>query len=85
MKGKKQIVEIKDEELIKLFNQASSTQEKMQYFSKIRDYTLQMKLIESVPKNEKYKFIGKIRSTHGIAMALNDLGDEKTKRKHLIL
>ena len=81
MKNKKQIVEIRDEELVELFNQASSTQEKLQFFSKIQDYNLQMRLLESIPDNEKYKFIGKIRSTQGIAMALNSLEDEKAKRK----
>ena len=81
MKDKRKIAEATDEELVEFFNQADSTQEKLQYYSKIQDYTLQMKLLESIPSNEKYKFIGKIKSTQGIAMALNDLEDEKTKSK----
>ena len=75
------IENVPDEELAELFSHASSTQEKLQCFSRIQDYTLQMKLLENIPNNEKYKFIGKIRSTHGIAVALNDLEDENTKRK----
>ena len=81
MKNKKQITEITNEELVELFNQASSIQEKLQYFSKIQDYNLQMRLLETIPDNEKYKFIGKIRLIQGIAMALNSLEDEKTKSK----
>ena len=81
MKDKRKIAEITDEELVELFEQASTTQEKLQYFSRIQDYTLQMKLLESIPSNEKYKFIGKIKSTQEIAMALNGLEDEKTKSK----
>lgn len=81
MKDKRKIAETTDEELVELFEQASATQEKLQYFSRIQDYTLQMKLLESIPSNEKYKFIGKIKSTQGIAIALNGLEDEKTKSK----
>ena len=61
MKDKRKIAETTDEELVELFEQASATQEKLQYFSRIQDYTLQMKLLESIPSNEKYKFIGKIK------------------------
>ena len=81
MKKDKQIEKIPDEKLTELFNQANSTQEKLQYFSKIQDYNIQMNLLESIPINEKYKFIGKIKSIQGIAMALNGLGDDKTKSK----
>jgi len=72
---------ITTEELIELFNQASSTQEKLQYFSKIQDYSIQMNLLDSIPSNEKYKFIGKLRSLDGIAKALNELEDDKAKSK----
>lgn len=81
MKTEGLIENASDEELVRLFSRASSSQEKLQYFSRIQDYTLQMKLLENIPNNEKYKFIGKIRSTHGIAMALNGLEDENTTRK----
>ena len=81
MKKDKQIEKIPDEKLTELFNQANSTQEKLQYFSKIQDYNIQMNLLESIPINEKYKFIVKIKSMQGIAMALNSLGDDKTKSK----
>lgn len=75
MKEKKQIETITDEELIELFNQAISVQEKLQYFSRIQDYTIQMNLLESISASEKYKFIGKIKSAQGIAMSLNGLDD----------
>jgi len=81
LESKKEVEYITDEELVVLFNKASSIQEKLQCFSKIRDYNLQMKLLDSIPTNEKYKFIGKIKSTQAIAMALNNLEDDKTKSK----
>lgn len=81
MKDKKQVEAIADEELIELFNQANSTQDKLEYFSRIRDYNVQMKLLSSVPSYEKHKFIGKIKSTQAISMVLNGLEDEVTKNK----
>lgn len=81
MKDKKQAETITDKELVELFDQASSSQEKLQYFSKIKDVSLQMELLGSIPSNEKYKFIGKLRTPQSIAMALNGLEDEKTKSK----
>lgn len=81
MKDKKQAETIVDEELVELFNKASSSQEKLQYFSKIKDVSLQMELLGSIPSNEKYKFIGKLRTPQSIAMTLNSLEDEKTKSK----
>ena len=80
-KEKKQIERVSDEELVEAFNQTSSAQEKLQYFSIIQNSSLQIQLLDSIPGNEKYKFIGKIRSTQGIAQALNGLGDDETKRK----
>ena len=81
MEEKKQVEAITDEKLVVLVKQASTTQEKLQYFSGIHDYNCQMNLLGSIPSNEKYKFIGKIKSAQGIAMALNGLEDDKTKRK----
>lgn len=81
MKEMEKAETITDEELVELFNQASSTQEKLQYFSKIQDYSIQVNLLDSIPSNEKYKFIGKLRSLDGIAKALNELEDNKTKGK----
>ena len=81
MKDKKQDETITDEELVELFNQTSSTQEKLQYFSKIKNINKQMELFDSIPSNEKYKFIGKLRTPQSIANALNSLEDDKTKRK----
>ena len=78
MKNKKQIESISDAELVELFNRASSTQEKLQYFSSIQDYNCQMELLHIISDNEKYKFIGRIKSSHGIAIALNSLMDSKT-------
>ena len=81
MKDKKQDETITDEELVELFNKTSSTQEKLQYFSKIKNINKQMELFDSIPSNEKYKFIGKLRTQQSIANALNSLEDDKTKRK----
>ena len=81
MKDKKQIKSISDAELVALFNQANSSQEKLHHFSKIQDYTCQMELLNSISNNEKYKFIGKIKSSYGISIALNSFNDDETKRK----
>ncbi len=81
MKDKKQAKDISDEELIELFNQASSSQEKLQYFSRIKDVQLQVKLLQDITESEKYKFIGKLRTSQSIANALNNLGEDETKRK----
>ena len=80
-KEKKQIERVSDEELVEAFNQTSFAQEKLKYFSIIQNSSLQIQLLDSIPGNEKYKFIGKIRSTQGIAQALNELSDDETKRK----
>ena len=45
MKKRKQAETITDEELVERFNQAGNTQEKLQYFSKIQDYNIQMELL----------------------------------------
>lgn len=79
MKDKNQNESFSDIELVKLFKKASSTQEKLQYFSKLQDANCQMELLNSIPSNERYKFIGKIKSMQGIAIALNALEDDKTK------
>ena len=62
MKDKKQIESISDAELIELFKQASSTQEKLHYFSRIQDYTCQMELLNSISNmywQVKHKRVGK--------------------------
>lgn len=81
LKEKKQVKTITDEELIELFNQTNSIQEKLQYFARIKDYNVQMRLLSTVPSNVKYKFIGRIKSAEGIAAALNGLEDDKTKTR----
>ena len=57
MEDKKQIGDVSDEELVELFNKDSSTQEKLQYFSRIQDYNRQLELLETISSNEKHKFI----------------------------
>lgn len=81
MKNKKRADVLTDEEYIELFNQSGTIQEKLQFFSKIQDYTSQIELLESIPSNEKHKFIGKIKSPNGIDIALNSLESETSKTK----
>lgn len=81
MEENKGIDNMSDLELIELFNQASSVEEKLQYFSKIQDDNCKMELLKSIPENERYKFIGKLKSSQSIATALNSLSDNKTKEK----
>ena len=66
---------------IDLFRNTTSIQEKLKYFSEITDEQLQLELLKEIPKNERHKFIGRIKSSQGIATALNSLEDEKSKGK----
>ena len=81
MEDKKQIEYVSDEELVEFFNKTSSTQEKLQYFSRIQDYNRQLELLETISSNEKHKFIGRIKSAQGIATALNSLEDDEARSK----
>lgn len=47
----------------------------------MENFIIQMDLLDSIPSNEKYKFIGKLRSLDGIAKTLNELEDDKSKGK----
>ncbi|MGN1310374.1 MAG: transglutaminase domain-containing protein [Clostridia bacterium] len=81
MKDKGRTENISDEELVKLFNQTSSVDEKLQYFSKIQDDNCKMELLNSISEKERYKFIGKLKASESIATALKSLSDDKTKSK----
>ncbi len=72
---------VNDIELTELFRNADSIQEKLKIFSAITNYQLQIELLKEVAENEKYRFIGKIKSAEGIAIALNSLEGDKTKSK----
>jgi len=67
--------------LIEFFKQADSIQEKLQHFSTIRDDNIKMELLDSIPENERYKFIGKLGTSQNIATALNKLSDENARVK----
>lgn len=78
----KEITEMmSDEELVELFNQAISVQEKLNIFGRIQDENCKIELLNNIPQNEKYKFIGKLRNPEDIAMQLNGIEDEKSKIK----
>lgn len=81
MEDREKLNDISDTELVELFNQASSLQEKLQYFSKIHDENCKIELLNTVPKKEKYKFIGKLENSQSIAEQLSQMEDEKSKRK----
>lgn len=81
MKDSENTKSISDIELTELFNQASTIEEKLQYFSKIQDDNCKIELLNSIPEKEKYKFIGKLKSSQSIATVLNSLSDDKTKGK----
>lgn len=76
-----QIETVSDEELLELFNQANSEEEKLQIFSKIKNDDLKLRLLDSIPEQNKYKFIGKLRIPQNIAISLNGFSDDKTKSK----
>jgi len=83
VKDKGRTENILDEEWVEFFNHASSIQEKLQYFSMIQDEKCKIELLRSIPENEKYKFLGKLKNPENIAQQLNKLGDEKSKKKSL--
>lgn len=70
-----------DIELRKIFRNANSIQEKLKIFSDITDDKIQIELLGEVTENERHRFIGRIKSSEGIATALNGLDDEESKRK----
>jgi len=80
VKDKERMENISDAELVELFNQASSIQEKLQYFSKIQDENYKIALLESIPENEIYKFLGKLKNPENIAEQLNRLGYKSQKK-----
>ena len=80
-KDKKRTESISDAELVTLFNQASSEQEQLQYFSRIQDDNCKIELLSSIPTKDRYKFIGKLREPKNIAEQLSQIEDEKSKRK----
>ncbi|MBR0351448.1 MAG: transglutaminase domain-containing protein [Clostridia bacterium] len=81
MKIDKEMEKFSDIELRELFLNAISIQEKLRYFSDIIDDQLKIELLNVVPQNEKHKFIGRIKSTQGIAATLNSLDNENSKWK----
>lgn len=81
MGDKKKIESISNSELVELFNEASSVEEKLQYFSRIQDDNCKIELLNSIAENERYKFIGKLRTSESIAIALKSLSGDKTKSK----
>lgn len=75
--------ELSDKEKVNLFNATESKPEKLKIFSSITDESLKTFLIEQMPNNERYRYIGRLKSEQNIATVLNDLGDEETKKKTL--
>lgn len=75
--------EITDNELVTLFNNAESIQEKLNLFGKIKNEELKISLLNNIPTEEKYKFLGKLRNPQNIAEQLNNLDNEKSKKKSL--
>ena len=68
---------VPDRVTAEFFNDAYYIEEKLQYFSCIQDYTVQMELLDTIPSNERYKFIAKIKNEAVIADELNGLEDGK--------
>jgi len=81
VKDKKKIKGMSDSDSVELFKQVSSIEEKLQHFSRIQDDNCKMELLNSIPENERYKFIGKLKSSANIATAINSLSDGKTKSR----
>ncbi len=81
MEDKKKIESISDSELVELFEQTNSVEEKLRYFSRIQDDNCKMELLNSIPEKDRYKFIGKLKACESIATALKSLSEGKTKSK----
>lgn len=80
MKNKQEITDI---ELVTLFNSTESIQDKLNIFGRIQDEELKISLLNSIPLEEKYKFLGKLKNPQNIAKQLNGFADEKSKKKSL--
>lgn len=72
---------IPDDELVEFFKRASSSEEKLEYFSMIQDDACKIELLNTIPEKERYKFVGKLKSPQNIAQVLNSFSDDKTKNK----
>ena len=80
MKDSENARSISDIELAELFNQASSVGEKLQYFGKIKDESLKIQLLDTIPMKERYKFIGKLYDPQSIAEQLSQLGEDNQRK-----
>ena len=74
-------IDFEEVEIERAFLTSESIQEKLKWFSKMKDSDAQMQYLEFIPENERYKFIGKIKSILYMADALDGLPDDETKRK----
>lgn len=73
--------EISNYEKARQFELTNSMQEKLKIFSSITDEEIKIKLLDQIPASEQYKFIGKLKKMENIAEQLNQMEDEKSKRK----
>lgn len=84
MEDREKLNDISDTELVELFNQASSLQEKLQYFSKIQDENCKIELLKTIPEKEKYKFIGKLEISQSIAKLFDKFQNYGIMYKNLL-
>lgn len=81
MKDKKQVEDISEQELLELFNNTETVEEKVKIYSKIQDEDKKMELLSSIPEQDRYKFIGKLKTPQNIALALDSFNDDKAREK----
>lgn len=81
VKNKEQTESFSEIELIELFYQTHSLEDKLQFFQTIQDDNVKLRLLNSIPEQERYKFIGNLKLSQSIAIALNSLSDDKVRNK----
>ena len=81
MRDKKQVEDISEQELLELFNNAETVEEKVKIYSRLQDEDKKMELLYSIPEKDRYKFIGKLKIPQNIALALDSFNDDKAREK----
>lgn len=80
-KNKKESIELDEAEIVKAFYNAETVAEKLAIFSMVQSDEQKIEMLSSIPEEEKYRFIGKLKVPENIAHILSSLTDTKSREK----
>lgn len=80
-KKRKQQDNTKDLENVEIFYKSETIELKLKHFSEVQSDEYKMEMLKTVPEQEVYKFIGKLKQSENIAIILNELNDDICKNK----